>query len=208
MTAFATTAKRTAVLGVLALGAFGAFGTQAAQAQAHDYKAGALIIHHPWSRVTPGGAGIGVGFMTITNSGKSADRLLGASARIAKRVSVHSMTMIKGVMRMRAVKGGLEIKPGETVKLAPGGYHLMFMGLRRPIVKGKPFKATLRFQNAGEVAVGFKVEGIAAMSSGTMSSRDAAPAGMVPGDMMKHGAHATNGKRKMKMPMTGAMKPQ
>jgi copper(I)-binding protein len=64
------------------------------------------------------------------------------------------------VMRMRAVPDGLEIKPGNPVKLEPNGYHLMFLGLQQPFKPGETVKATLTFQKAGSVEVEFKVEAV------------------------------------------------
>ena len=87
------------------------------------------------------------------------------SAALARQVQVHSMTMEQGVMRMRELKNGLEIKPGETVELKPGGYHLMFTELKQPLVQGQRFKATLSFANAGTVDVEYAVEAIGAGAS-------------------------------------------
>jgi hypothetical protein len=79
---------------------------------------------------------------------------------VAAKVELHSMTMDKGVMKMRPVEGGLEIKPGETVELKPGSLHLMFVGLKKPLATGDHVKATLAFEKAGTVAVEFDVAAI------------------------------------------------
>ena len=73
------------------------------------------------------------------------------------------MTMANGVMKMRPVAGGLEIKPGRTVTLKPGGYHIMFVGMKRQLKQGEHFKVTLQFAKAGKVAVDFVTEGLGAM---------------------------------------------
>ena len=65
--------------------------------------------------------------------------------------------MSDGVMKMRKMDRGLEIKPGQTVELKPGGYHLMFNGLREGLKQGQTIKGTLQFANAGSVAVEFQV---------------------------------------------------
>ena len=70
------------------------------------------------------------------------------------------MTMDGGTMKMRPHAAGLEIMPGATVELKPGGYHLMFMGLTSPLAKGQSVKGTLTFANAGKVDVEFAVEGM------------------------------------------------
>ncbi len=72
------------------------------------------------------------------------------------------MSMENGVMKMRPVEGGIEIKPGETVEFKPESYHVMFVGLKEPLVQGHRVKATLDFAKAGKVAVEFVVESIGA----------------------------------------------
>jgi len=133
-----------------------------APAVAHEYTVGSLHIGHPWSRATPKGAAIGAGYLKITNNGTAPDRLLGGSSEAAKSFELHVMSMEKGVMKMRPVEGGIEIKPGETVEFKPESYHVMFVGLKEPLVQGHRVKATLDFAKAGKVAVEFVVESIGA----------------------------------------------
>jgi copper(I)-binding protein len=130
----------------------------AAPAFCHEFKAGELVIGHPWIKATPPAAKTAGGYLKITNHGKYADKLTGASAKGAKAVEVHQMTMDNNVMKMRALKDGLEIKPGETVELKPGSYHLMMMGLSGPFKEGEAVGGTLVFEKAGKVDVEFKVE--------------------------------------------------
>src|SRR5947207_10623927 len=96
-----------------------------AGAHAQEVRAGDLVISQAWSRATPGGAKIGGGYLTIENRGAAPDRLVGASADVADKVQIHEMAMKDGVMSMRPLDKGVTIEPGKTVKLAPGGYHLM-----------------------------------------------------------------------------------
>ena len=133
-----------------------------APAVAHEYTVGSLHIGHPWSRATPKGAAIGAGYLKITNNGTAPDRLLGGSSEAAKSFELHVMSMENGVMKMRPVEGGIEIKPGETVEFKPESYHVMFVGLKEPLVQGHRVKATLDFAKAGKVAVEFVVESIGA----------------------------------------------
>jgi periplasmic copper chaperone A len=141
-------------------------------ANANDYKAGALEIDSPWSRATPKGAKVAAGYMTIKNTGTTPDRLVSASTPVADKIEIHEMTMNNGVMKMRPVAGGLEIKPGETVELKPSSVHLMIMGVKQPIQKGKPFAATLAFEKAGTVDVEFAVEDVGATSPAAESMPD------------------------------------
>ena len=88
---------------------------------AAEYKVGGLQIREPWARATPKGAEVAAGYMTIVNAGTQADRLIGGSTVVAGRFEIHEMAIKEGVMQMRPVAGGLEIKPGMTVELKPGG---------------------------------------------------------------------------------------
>ena len=145
---------------------FGLFvlAVSAAPAFAADYSVGALKIHDPWARATPKGAPVGGGYLTITNTGTTPDRLIGGATGVSKGFEIHEMSMDKGVMKMRLMPNGLEIKPGETVTFKPSGYHLMFTGLKSQLTKGGQVDATLKFEKAGEVKVQFAVAGIGAMA--------------------------------------------
>jgi periplasmic copper chaperone A len=147
-------------------------GLLAMPARADEVKAGDLVITQGWSRATPNGAKIGGGYLTIENKGAAADRLIGVSAEIAGKVEVHEMAMNNGVMTMRALDKGLAIDPGKTVKLAPGGYHLMMFDLKSPLKQGDKLPVTLQFEKAGKVTVSLDVEGIGAKGP------DAASGGM------------------------------
>jgi len=130
--------------------------------QAQEVKAGDLVIMQPWSRATPGGAKIAGGYLTIENKGTAPDRLTAASGDIAGKVEIHEMAMNNGVMTMRPLEKGLEIEPGKTVKLAPGGYHLMLMELKNPLKQGEKVPLELQFEKAGKVAVSLDVQGVGA----------------------------------------------
>lgn len=144
---------------------------------AHDAKVGDIEIGHPWTRATPPAAKVGGGYLTVTNKGDSADRLLGGSSAIASRVEVHNMEMTDGVMKMRPVPEGLEIPVGQTVELAPGGYHLMLIELKEPIAEGDMVAVTLEFEKAGSVEVELAAGAIGSTPSGGGHSKqpDAAP---------------------------------
>lgn len=176
MIRFTRSAVRKSVLGVVGYGLAGALFV-APLAVAHDYTAGALKIGHPWSRATPNGAKVAGGYLTVTNTGAEPDTLTGGTFAESGSVELHTMSMEGGVMKMAPVEGGLVIKPGETVKLAPGGYHLMFLGLKDQLKKGTRVKGTLTFTKAGSVPVEFAVESIAAK----------APGGEAGGMTMDHG---------------------
>lgn len=148
-----------------ACGGIRLISTAAAQtAQEQTYKLGALTITAPWTRVTPKGAKVAGGYVRITNTGKEADRLVGGSFDLSARVEVHEMAVEGGVMRMRELTKGLEIKPGETVELKPGGLHLMFMDMKGALEAGKPVKGRIVFEKAGAIDVEFRVAPLGATS--------------------------------------------
>jgi copper(I)-binding protein len=120
---------------------------------AHDYTIGSLKIGHPWARATPPTAPSGGGFLTVTNTGATADRLVSATSPAAAQVQVHEMKMDGAIMRMRELDNGLEIPPGATVTLAPGGVHLMMMGLKAPFKEATRVPVTLVFEKAGRIEV-------------------------------------------------------
>ncbi len=130
-----------------------------------DVTVGNLTISSAWTRATPKGAPVGAGYLTITNNGSAPDRLVGGTSEVAGSFEIHEMTMDNGVMRMRPVAQGLELKPGATIALKPGGNHVMFIGLKSQLVQGQHIKATLAFEKAGKVEVDFSVESIGAQSA-------------------------------------------
>jgi copper(I)-binding protein len=152
-----------------------AFSLAVTVASAGEYKAGSLDISNPWSRATPKGASVAAGYMRIKNSGSTPDRLVSGSSDVASKFELHEMKMEHEVARMRPVKDGLEIKPGETVELKPGSFHVMFVGLKKPLSAGDHFKATLVFEKAGSVNVDYEVLAMGSEPGGTM------PGMMMPG---------------------------
>lgn len=131
-------------------------------AAAHDYKLGTLEIATPWTRATAPTARSGGGFMTITNKGTTADRLVAARSNASAKVEIHEMKMDGSVMRMRELEKGLEIPPGATVTLKPGGFHIMFMELKAPFAVNGKVPLTLVFEKAGSIDVEMKVEAMGA----------------------------------------------
>jgi periplasmic copper chaperone A len=130
--------------------------------QAATFKVGDLVVEAPWVRATPKGAKVAGGYMKITNTGKEADRLIAGTIDRARRFEIHEMTMVDNVMRMRPLPNGIEIKPGESVELKPGGYHIMGLDLEGGYSPGRTVKGTLKFEKAGTVHVEYKVSPVGA----------------------------------------------
>ncbi len=134
-------------------------------AAAGDAKIGAIEIKDAWARATPARAPAGGAFVTITNTGTATDNLLGASAKVSKTVELHTHIAQGDVMRMVAV-GSIELQPGKTVAMAPGGLHIMLIGLHEPLKEGTSFPLELDFAQAGKVTVTVDVKPVGAMGPG------------------------------------------
>ena len=124
---------------------------------AHDYQIGDLMIEHPVARETAVTAMTGAGYFTVTNTGETDDTLLEIRADFP-RVMMHDTETVDDIARMIHLEI-LAIPAGETVTFAPGGKHVMFMGLQGdPFEEGETVLATLVFENAGEIEIEFNVE--------------------------------------------------
>ncbi len=134
----------------------------AAPASAQDYEVGDLRVDRPWARATPGRVPNGAVYLTLTNQGATPDRLVGASSPAAKHAGLHTHSMEAGIMKMRPVKA-IEVVPGSPTVLAPGGLHIMLMGLAAPLKEGARFPVTLTFERAGSLEIEVTVEKLGAM---------------------------------------------
>lgn len=124
-----------------------------------------VTVEQPWSRATPPGAKIGVGFLRLKNAGAAAERVVGASTPAAARVEMHVTTRDGDVMKMRQVES-FEIPAGGSFELKPGGAHLMLTGLRRPLAKGDRVPLTLKLQSGGTLEIELNVAALGARSPG------------------------------------------
>jgi hypothetical protein len=129
-----------------------------------------IIVTQAWSRATPGGSKVAGGYLTIENTGSTADKLLAASTDVARKVEIHEMALTDGVMTMRPVEGGVSIEPGHTVTFTSGGLHLMIIGLAAPLLQGQQVPVMLKFEKAGEIAVSFDVRPLGSPAPGPLSS--------------------------------------
>ena len=129
----------------------------ATPALAVDYRVGGIEIRHPWTR--PAQAGMnGVGYLTLANVGGKPVRLLMVQSPAARSVTVHQTSQAGGVSSMREVTDGLTIAPGAKVAFAPGGYHLMLMGLTRAQAVGGKVPLTLVFADGRRLKIDLSVE--------------------------------------------------
>ena len=131
---------------------------------AHGTHAGNIHIEQATARASVGNQANGAAFVTIENQGAAEDALVSAAAPVAGKVEIHSMTMEGDVMKMRAVER-IDLKAGEKIEMKSGhGYHIMLMGLKKPLKVGDTFPMQLRFRKAGKVQITVQVVEISAAS--------------------------------------------
>jgi copper(I)-binding protein len=135
-----------------------------------------ISVKHAWSRATPKGAQVAVGYLTIENHSSSPDRLISAATSAATKIEIHEMVTLDGVMVMRPVEGGLTIPRGASVTLAPGGSHLMFTSINTPFSEGEHIAAALTFEKAGKIDVTFDVGSVGARGPQMIDAAAAASA--------------------------------
>ena len=121
---------------------------------AGDYTAGDLVVEQPIAAASAKLAKAGAAYMSITNNGDTPDRLVAVKADFPK-VMLHATVEKDGIARMVHLHDGVELNPGETISFAPGGLHVMFMGLTDPLEAGGMIPATLVFEQAGELEITF-----------------------------------------------------
>lgn len=123
-----------------------------APVQADEYRGGNLLVAQPWAPATPPVASVGAVYFSITNRGSKADLLLSVTSPIAREVEIHESREVQGSVRMREVMS-VECPPGATLKISPGGLHVMLLGLTRPLQAGMTFPAALHFRDAGVIDI-------------------------------------------------------
>ena len=128
---------------------------------AHDVTVKGLQIMHPYVRATPKGMAVTAGYVKITNTGKEADKLIGASMAGAETAELHTTIMEDGIAKMRPLKDGLAIGPGETIELKTSGAHIMFTGLTKSLSEDTYVDGTLVFEKAGTVQMEYAVAPLA-----------------------------------------------
>ncbi|MCF7521366.1 copper chaperone PCu(A)C [Neisseria sp. ZJ106] len=124
----------------------------------HSAAAAGIHTHDAWARATVEGMKMGGAFVVVHNEKNTADTLTGAASPVAERVEIHTHINDNGVMRMRQAKDGVALPPKASVALKPGGYHIMFMGLKKPLTAGDKFPVTLKFKHDKPQTVTFEVK--------------------------------------------------
>ncbi len=162
-------AVRMTKLAIIAAGALALFAANATQAQEHHGKD--LTILHPWARPAAEGQS-SAAYLTIKNGGADSEKFVSAESPVAKKTELHETRDENGVMKMRAVKDGVEIKPGSSLELKPGGYHIMLIDLKKPLEVGATVPITITLAKAGTLNLDVKVEKTAPGTAKAMQGMD------------------------------------
>jgi hypothetical protein len=147
-------------------------------------------VERAWSRPTPGGASVGAVYLEIFGDEKNTDRLIGVSSPVAGRAEFHTHKEIDGVMKMRKLDS-IEIAPGTSHLLQPGGDHIMLFDLKEPLKQGTDVELTLTFEKAGDVKVTAKVLSKDAKGPGEASNNAGSDEGS--GSGSGSGSHSGSG---------------
>lgn len=126
----------------------------AVPALAQEHAAGTTmeIVEQAWVRATPPNRAVTAGYLGIHNAGDETRRLVGAASPVSDRTELHTHVHDResGMMQMRHVES-IELPAGETVRLAPGGLHIMFMALTRDLQPGMTVPVTLEFDDGSRL---------------------------------------------------------
>ena len=146
--------RRSSAAVVLAVGVAAAVGCLAAVAPA--LGGGLLVVDGAWVRASIGDSKVSAAYLAIANRGESADRLVGVAVERAGHAMIHRSVVVDGVMKMRHVDA-VEIPSGGSIRLEPGGLHVMLMGVASRLEAGERISLTLVFERAGEVELSVPV---------------------------------------------------
>ncbi len=111
-----------------------------------------IVVEHPWVQEPPPGPKTTMAGMVIKNEGDEEDVLLGVKSNIADKVELHKTIFENGVAKMIHQKE-IVIPPKGKVEFKHHGYHIMLIGLKKPLKEGEKVKLTLIFKRSGEIEV-------------------------------------------------------
>jgi hypothetical protein len=135
-------------------------GASVAKASSSTTAASPLTIENAWVKTAD--SGMTAVFGQLRNTGDSSTTVISATTSVSPRAELHEVVMVAGAMQMRPKKGGFVVRPGTTFSLAPGGNHIMVMGLKAPIRPGDKIDVELSLADGSSV----KFSALAKSSSG------------------------------------------
>ena len=127
----------------------------AASVYAADAKVGNLSVDDAWARTGQPGQ-VSAAYFEVKNKG-AVDKIVSASCDCAKATELHDVKMVDGTMKM-VPASSIDVPANGELKLKPGSYHVMLIGLNRPLVAGETLPIKVKFEKAGEVTLQAKVK--------------------------------------------------
>jgi copper(I)-binding protein len=124
-----------------------------------------IDISSPWARPSSKQADRAGGYFAVTNKGSTADRLIAAASPVAESVELQYIKVVGYGITMRVMERGLGLPPDTTITLKPRGYHLLFIGVKKPLAKGERVPVTLTFEKSGTQQVELTVEAPGAVNN-------------------------------------------
>ena len=110
-----------------------------------------------WAREVAPGQSSAAAYVTVSNSGDGADRLIGARSPASSGAELHSSSSADGIARMRRIDGGVEVAARSTVEFRPRGNHIMLTGLKQPLRAGDTAELTLTFERSGARTIPLRI---------------------------------------------------
>jgi copper(I)-binding protein len=127
-----------------------------------------IDISRPWARTPSATALQAGGFLTLTNKGGEADRLIAAASSAAGKIEIQGIKITGEAMTMRVLERGLGLPPDTAIMMKPRGYHLL-LELTAPLAKGSKVTVTLTFEKAGTRQVELVVEAEGPIGNATLA---------------------------------------
>lgn len=124
--------------------------------------ADAVDVVNPFARAVPPVAENSAAFMKLTNTTDSARQVVSAESDVAKNIELHTHLMDNGVMRMREIPF-IQVDANSTTELKPGSFHVMLLGLNRPLSIDTEFELTLNFKDGSSETITVPVQKVKKM---------------------------------------------
>ena len=149
----------TSVIVISWVGTFALFTHQVSSEGITESLTKGITIEQGYVRETIPGTSISSAYMNINNNTEQSVSLLGASSDVSQRIEIHQHTMLDGMMKMRRVES-VNAEAGDTLTLAPSGYHLMIFDLTEPLQAGQSMTITLHFSGEKNIEITLPVQSI------------------------------------------------
>lgn len=129
-------------------------------AVAQEAKKTVMVVEAPWARASHAGVKTAGGYVHLMNNGDKDDFLVAVKSPVAAKIQLHKMSLVNNIMKCKLLQHPILVKAHSDFTLKPGAYHIMFMDLKKPLVKGETFPAVFFFKHSAPVNANFVVGGM------------------------------------------------